>query len=641
MVTSVASCVEDDRNKFLPDDSFGFNETAGNNLVTLPYVCGKYEISIIKSGKGFNEGTVTVGTSNKGLLSYNTENNTKYVSIPDDQELYSFSDETISFTKEDITKPLTISWEPRKIAEYIAKKPDNSYAIPVYIESEDLEVNEGRSLFILNLVKSVIDVEQKVISKTIEWESDPVEEVMSITVRLDKAIPGIDLGFEFVVDNTLVAEYNKANGTDYAQAPEGLVKLGANPSIQSGNAYALLPLTIDTKALCDESGKIKQNWNGYVVPVRLNKLSVDGIELKNHITYIVIKGLEPVPPQLFTRMWGLYTTSTVTPWYGSHMTPPSTGGPDRNIAMDDKYVYVSQSNGAEAKVVVYDLKTGNHVKDIIIAEAASAPVVQTHQVSCVRVIKNTSADVNGGKDILLVSSLGIGDDFMIYAYVNGIDAAPRVTRMESWRRLGDKFTISGTWQSGRMYFGDNDGTRNAVVYYNVTDGLFGESWGTVDHAQPAKFDLTVNAGLGEYTVHPKDHAFVLLTSTENAVMLKNTNVVSSWNKDPQLAMTFGYNFFSSKGKNYIAYFKLDPETHARGSVVVLNDPTGAAADFQKTLEEQDIAFTAPLQDALDPTAISPITASPYLGDCVVREINGEIYMAALLNGGGLSVFKMN
>lgn len=86
---------------------------------------------------------------------------------------------------------------------------------------------------------------------------------------------------------------------------------------------------------------------------------------------------------------------------------------------------------------------------------------------------------------------------------------------------------------------------------------------------------------------------------------------------------------------------MDPETHAKGSVVVLNDPTGLAADFQSTLEAQDIAYTAPIQDAMDAAVVSPIVASPYLGDCTVREINGEIYMAVLQNGGGLSVFKMN
>ena len=46
-ITAVASCA-DDRNNFLPDDSFGFNNKAGENVVTLPIYGGSYDINVIK-----------------------------------------------------------------------------------------------------------------------------------------------------------------------------------------------------------------------------------------------------------------------------------------------------------------------------------------------------------------------------------------------------------------------------------------------------------------------------------------------------------------------------------------------------------------------------------------------------------------
>ena len=87
------------------------------------------------------------------------------------------------------------------------------------------------------------------LSRTYEWESEPASETMDITVRIDKAIPTIDLTLDFEVDNTLIAAYNEANGTDYEAAPEGLVTVGADPVIKAGDGYTLLPVTINTNAI--------------------------------------------------------------------------------------------------------------------------------------------------------------------------------------------------------------------------------------------------------------------------------------------------------------------------------------------------------------------------------------------------------
>ena len=65
-IATVASCA-DDRNNFLPDDSFGFNNKAGENVLTLPLYGGSHTINVIKSGKGLNEGVVNITTSNHDL----------------------------------------------------------------------------------------------------------------------------------------------------------------------------------------------------------------------------------------------------------------------------------------------------------------------------------------------------------------------------------------------------------------------------------------------------------------------------------------------------------------------------------------------------------------------------------------------
>ena len=96
-ITAVASCA-DDRNNFLPEDSFGFNNKANENLVTLPIYGGSHTLNIIKSGKGLNEGTVNISADlDSALAVFNKANETDYVALPADQDLYSFGAESITF----------------------------------------------------------------------------------------------------------------------------------------------------------------------------------------------------------------------------------------------------------------------------------------------------------------------------------------------------------------------------------------------------------------------------------------------------------------------------------------------------------------------------------------------------------------
>ena len=77
-ITAVASC-EDDRNNFLPEDSFGFNNKVNENTYVLPIYGGSYTMNVIKSGKGMNEGSVTISTAADSLLAAFNEAN---ISIP-------------------------------------------------------------------------------------------------------------------------------------------------------------------------------------------------------------------------------------------------------------------------------------------------------------------------------------------------------------------------------------------------------------------------------------------------------------------------------------------------------------------------------------------------------------------------------
>ena len=646
-ITAVASCA-DDRNNFLPDDSFGFNNKAGENVLTLPLYGGSHQINVIKSGKGLNEGVVNITTSNLDLRNYNEQYDVEFSPLPDDQDLYSFSTQSLAFGYEDVTKPVTVSWDIAKVAAFMEQEPANQYCIPVVLRSEGLEVNEGRHIFILNLVTSTVTAEQTLLSRTYEWESEPVSETMDITVRIDKAIPGIDLTLDFEVDNDLIAAYNQANGTDYEAAPEGLVSFGADPVIKAGEGYVLYPVTINTEALADENGLVKSNWNGYVVPVKLSGMSVDGVKVNNGLTYIVVKGLEPIPPQLFTRQWGIFATSSTNPWQATFGLSDA-----RNITMDDEYIYVPQSAGGDPVLKAVSIADPAQVKNVNVSGIAGG----THTLSCVRMIPNTDPAVNGGKDILSACCLSVGEGSHLnfYVWLNGIDNAPAISIVEdSGRRLGDKYIVLGSWNNGEVYLKDfNTGN---IVRYAMVDGRIGE-WPGADGLAYARGRFDYNASvpdaagcIGSAYVYPGTPkagsdipAGFLVTSTASAHFLGNTsgNVFAS-TADLGMPLTHGYNFFTDAktGLKYIAYVGVEA-SQAQGSVRVIADLAGTPDGFLGALQSHKVVFEAPVQDAMDATVVSPCPATHSTGDCVVREINGETYMAVMIQNVGISVFKLN
>lgn len=649
MIASVSSCVKDDRNNFLPDDSFGFNNKVNENVVTLPIYGGSYELAVIKSGKGFNEGTVNVTTSNADLLAYNEQFNTSYFPLPKDQELYYFSENNISFSKDEVTKPLTISWKIGEIAEFMAKEPANSYCIPVALRSDKLEINDGRGLFILNLVKSTVTAEQTLLSETIEWETAPVNVSKDITVRIDKAIPGLDLKIDFEIDNDLIAAYNEANGTDYEAIPEGLITLGADPVIKAGEGYALLPVTMNTAALVDPAtGLVKTDWNGYVAPIRLKSMSIDGVEVNNGITYFVVKGIRPVPPQLFNRVWGIFATSSTNPWQATFGVSDC-----RNITMDDEYIYIPQSAGGDPVLKAVSIFDNTRVKNVNVEGIAGG----THTLSCVRMIPNSDPAVNNGKDILSACNLSVGDGSHLHFYVwlNGIDNAPTLSMVEdSGRRLGDKYIVVGSWNNGEVYCKDfNTGN---IVRYAMVDGRFGE-WPGAGGLAYARGRCDYNASvsdaagcIGSAYIYPDAAGAVagtvpgfLVSSTASAHYVANTsgNIYASA-ANLEMPMTHGYNFFGDELTNskYIAYVTVGANQN-QGSVKVISDFNGTPDGFMGVLQNQKVVFEAPVQDAMDATVLSPCPATHSTGDCAVREINGKTYMAVMIQNVGISLFEMN
>lgn len=311
----------------------------------------------------------------------------------------------------------------------------------------------------------------------------------------------------------------------------------------------------------------------------------------------------------------------------------STNGA-RNCATDGEYVFVPNSAGSPVSVKAFPVAGGDAIEVNMTGVEGG-----THPTSCVRMISNTDASINGGKDILLLTNLGVSTTIHLYAYTNGIENAPeRIPLLNTWRRQGDKFTVVGSWQDGELRFPDWNQGANAVVRFPIKDGAIATGqWSAAPSWDPSgKFNVT-NGGISEFVTYPGSIECALVTSTSigtfNTISGANCTA-DAWTKDPGLAMTFGYNFFELDGAKYIAYARLNSNM-VNGSLNVIADK-GTAAEFKSTLEEQAKKLTAAVLDTDSATA-----AGSSVCDCdVFVNANGEAYAAVLIDNCGLAYFKI-
>lgn len=329
------------------------------------------------------------------------------------------------------------------------------------------------------------------------------------------------------------------------------------------------------------------------------------------------------------RVWGYYGTSAA--WSNSIVS--SLDNNDRSLAMDDQYIYIPETNKS-ANIHKFSIADGSYLGTL----PKSADMnLGTHYVSCARTVKNANGDY-----ILLVCNLSLGEGLRIFAYVNGTNAEPvAITTIANGRRWGDKFTVTGTWENGKMWFRSNDERgMGAYVPLNGTN----KTWTWVEaHAMDNGAALDAS-NISEMTFVPGTEGFGLLnTNSAVGAHVMSGSAHGAYTEVkvyPALAKTFGYNFFEFAGEKFVAWTSITKGNDKPRLQIVQSDATTLdkmVATFDNLATR--LVFEAPLQSENDFEAAAAGGGNTVC-DCCVREINGEIYIAAIGQKAGLSVFKM-
>lgn len=661
---SIVACFPDDRNNFMVDDSLGL--TAPAIVQEASVHTGFFAIGVSKNGIGQSPASVTVRIDNDALAEYNAKNNTSYRSVP--LAYLKLENDAIDFAKEDVVKEATLKWDDAAgLAALIGDATD--YVIPIKLVSktDDVLVAKGKDLLLVNLFKSSVSVSKTGVTKVIDrFKVEPDKEgklpVMTekivLDLEIDHPITGVGLTLPLKIDNSLIESFNSTQETPFSQVPEeleGLVTLTSpNVVIEEGKQSGSVTLVLNKALLTDEDGKLKP-FNNYVIPVRVDKdnlastrygkeIKLDGLDFGNLVTYICINYLEIKPGIYISRVWGEYSTKEAS-WNGYF---GGTAGSDRNVAMDDNNIYIAEFNSTKNlwAINVNNPKTVTKLPTESVESAGYAGIYLT----CPRVIPNTDSNINGGKDVLVVSNLST-EVLKMYFYSQGIDKNPTVVNFNIWttRRLGDTYSFWGTLQSGMFYFKDYDDATALMTFKqsgkvegaNSLQGRFvmpDVGGGKVAHYTP--FPEDKNAGL--YGFRDKVNSYYVTFKTDSWEATGGNDTSSTQYDDTYQNSTF--QLISYNDKRYVAY--TSQLANNDGRLIILEgeatDPwqnivTAHKVVYEAAIQNDTELFGGPLTDDVDP---SPKESTHSGMDLCFRQVGDDVYIAVVKQNVGLSLFRM-
>ena len=352
------------------------------------------------------------------------------------------------------------------------------------------------------------------------------------------------------------------------------------------------------------------------------------------------------------KVFGLYGKAGRAGWAGLVSGIEDLDGNVRNACFDDEFVYVPKAKGVDAngdgnfdevKVFKFKISDGSYaglVQRTVDPDYMAGTWASTFPVSCVRVMKNTDPAVNGGKDVLVACNLSDGQRVRVYAWENGVDRQPKLlTDIADSRRLGDKISVEGTYQDGRIWFRsfDNNGT---VYFVNLvpgyTSGFEGShAWNWLEAL--GKISVGDVNNVSEFCSFNKGAYSLIATNSEVGTHL--VRGTSEMKRYPDLARCFGWSAFKFKDKDYLAYLSLAGGAD-KPVIRVLEGASNTAAALQATLDAHVVAFEAAFATAdMSDMETGTTPATEGVGDCQVRFIDGVPYVLGVTSG-SMALFRI-
>ena len=370
---------------------------------------------------------------------------------------------------------------------------------------------------------------------------------------------------------------------------------------------------------------------GHIQPLKLNTNDTD------------------IVPTL-SKVWGIYGEAGVCGWPGKVDGIEDLDGNIRNATFDDDFVYIPKTKGVsedgnftEYKIFKFNVSDGSYAG---LVTPATDPAymagtwASTFPVSCARVMKNTEPTVNGGKDILVCTNLCDGQNVRLYAWENGVDQQPRLlTNFTSPRRFGDRISVEGTYQNGRVWY--RSFAAGITAFVNLVPGYTGgfngsHAWNWVEGIGATATEDGDNM-ITEYTSFNNGAFGIVSSNSGNGIyLLTGTTTTKNYT---DYKRCWGWHAFAFNGVNYIAYLDLSTGTD-KPIITIIRGASSTVGELKATLDaKQIVARAAFATDDVKDFSTGTAYATNNVGECEFRVIGGEPYILGATRG-SIALFKL-
>ncbi|MBP5558433.1 MAG: hypothetical protein J6X71_01570 [Bacteroidales bacterium] len=386
------------------------------------------------------------------------------------------------------------------------------------------------------------------------------------------------------------------------------------------------------------------------VTITLYRGSSEPIVIASSQTQIVRRGVvgrigELVSPPKTTveRVWGLYS-STSASWNEYYGGMPNT---DRNVAMDDEYIYIAETRGDEAHLWAISIKDPTVVKPVNVEGVQDGFWL----LACPRVVN----DAEGNPNLFCCNmNLDTPSNPTLYWWKDGIDAAPTSITLNCSSpqvRMGDTFSFWGTIDKGMLLMAATNGNIRMWKFQNKI--LSNGTWVDTRYVTEPKVN-----GVAAYYPFPddKNHGIYCVRDEVQAYSAAIESGRDAWtapggtllNVSPLGSNYFlnvaCFHFIEFGGKRFIVYTRNVDGADGR---IMITEGAGKEPwmDIVARRHSGELLYQAALQNASEIGAIDETGNGKASGnsgmDIAWRVIGGELYIACVKQNVGLSLFKMS
>lgn len=388
----------------------------------------------------------------------------------------------------------------------------------------------------------------------------------------------------------------------------------------SENIYTLA----DTTGVFDFSDKL----NG-----RVFRLSCDGVS-QDVTVKVSTTGFSKL-----TKVWQVFANrdGIASDFYGTGIIPasPGTDAWDRNLAMDDNYIYLARANkGYSTKQYgVFAVKISDQSVQMLDTTGMYNPAeggFGAHATTDVHVI--------GDKIVACNLANAAGNNLKVFVWDN-VAAAPRVALTYNVGtapspRLGDKFTFTGDWTNGKLYFVDYN-ANNRYYVFTITNGTIGQTPETV--VVPGLFEPSSGSSAGAVIPFSDTEWWFSGTGKQGTVFNPVTKTVTYTVSGSMLPSSeVGDVFFEFNDQKYIAFLasKLSWKNWLL-RIKALDYPTLKESLENLTDKAYDINMSG-----VNIEEESTATNANATGKVVVHSTSdGKLYIAAVSTNQGIALYK--